>query len=110
MRALLTVWFQDNGIVEIRCSYLSHVSPIFVNAGRNRTCQKVLEKLNNIESLCQGTPKNVFYFIVLNGLNLSFSVIVNMKRTSSNKRACEFYDQVAIVMGQMSVQQLRVWK
>ena len=84
--------------------------PIFVNAGRNRTCQKVLEKLNNIESLCQGTPKNVFYFIVLNDLNLSFSVIVNMKRTSSNKRACEFYDQVAIVMGQMSVQQLRLWK
>ena len=51
---------------------------IFVKAGRKRPCKKVLEKLDNIESLCQGRPRNVFYFVdVLNGLKLSFSVIVS---------------------------------
>ena len=50
---------------------------IFVNAGKKPTCKTVLEKLNAMEGLCQGTFRNVFY--VSNGLNLSFSVIVNIK-------------------------------
>ena len=51
---------------------------IFVNAGGKQTCKKVLTKLDQIESLCQGTTRNVFYFVdVLNGLKLSFSVIVS---------------------------------
>ena len=51
----------------------------FVNASKGRACKKVLNKLDHIESLCQGTPRNVFYFVDLsNGLNLSFSVSVNI--------------------------------
>ena len=52
----------------------------------------------------------MFYFAdVSNGLNLSFSVIVNIYLVSSNERTCDFYDQVTTVMGQMSVKQLRLW-
>ena len=52
---------------------------IFVNAGKRQTiCDKVLEKLNALECPSHGTFRNVFYLAnVSNGLNLSFSVILN---------------------------------
>ena len=54
---------------------------IVVNAGGKggkKTCKEVLKKLDMIESLCQGTPRNVFCFVdVLNSLKLSLSVIVS---------------------------------
>ena len=88
-------------------------STFFVSARCEKAnCETVLERLDNMESLCQGTPRNGFYFVdVLNGLNLSCSVIVNIQIASSIKCTCDFYDQVPIlitVMRQMSVQQLRV--
>ena len=34
---------------------------IFVNAGRKPTCKTVLDRLDKMESQCQGTFRNVFY-------------------------------------------------
>ena len=57
---------------------------IFVNARKKQpTCKTVLEKLNTMEGLCKGTFR-IFSTCVSNGLNLSFSVIVDIEIVSSN--------------------------
>ena len=81
LRGSLTVWFQDLTMVSLKFAavFCLVYFTIFVNAGGKRACKKVLEKLDNIESLCQGRSRNVFFFVdVLNCLKLSFSVIVNI--------------------------------
>jgi len=35
---------------------------VFVNAGKKPTCKTVLAKLNEMESQCKGTLRNIFFF------------------------------------------------
>lgn len=86
-KALLIVQFQDLKMVSLKFAAVICLVyfTVFVNAGKRPTCKTVLARLDEMESLCQGTFRNVFYFAdVSNGLNLSFSVIVNLQLVSSN--------------------------
>ena len=65
MKASRTVWFQDSTMVPLKFAAVTCLVyfTIFVSAGKKQpTCKTVLAKLNKMESLCQGTFRNVFYF------------------------------------------------
>ena len=84
---------------------------IFVNAAKKSNfCKSVLQKLNELES--QGTFRNVFYLTdALKGLNVVFGSSKSLNSEQQLSYLC-FYQapNLTPVMGQMSVQPLRLSK
>ena len=56
-------------------------------------CQEVLQKLNKLECPKPGTLRHVVFYLanVSNGLNLPFSVNLNLEILNSNFCTCAFY-------------------